>query len=332
MILKNYEISKIDIEKHKNFLFYGNNNGLIDQVVKEKFSKNFEGKIFNYEEADILNHKENFFNQILNSSFFENKKLIVITRVTNKLIEIINDILEKNIEDVTIILKAGQLEKKSKLRKLFEDSKKTICIAFYPDTEATLSKLTQEFFQKEKINISQQNINIIINKCNNDRAYLLNELKKISLLTLDKKNLSMSQIMKVVNLTENHSINELVNTCLLKNKKKTINILNENNFGTEDTILILRTFLNKLKKFLKLANIYEENKNLETTIKNARPPIFWKEKDIVKQQLINWTPHKIQNLIFELNNVEVQVKKYNSNSINIVSDFILNSFTEKTNN
>ena len=332
MILKNYEIRKIDIEKHKNFLFYGNNNGLIDQVVEEKFSKNFEGKIFNYEEADILNNKENFFNQILNSSFFENKKLIVITRVTNKLIEIINDILEKNIEDVTIILKAGQLEKKSKLRKLFEDSKETICIAFYPDTEATLSKLTQEFFQKEKINISQQNINIIINKCNNDRAYLLNELKKISLLTLDKKNLSMSQIMKVVNLTENHSINELVNTCLLKNKKKTINILNENNFGTEDAILILRTFLNKLKKFLKLANIYEENKNLETTIKSARPPIFWKEKDIVKQQLINWTPHKIQNLIFELNNVEVQVKKYNSNSINIVSDFILNSFTEKTNN
>jgi DNA polymerase-3 subunit delta len=215
---------------------------------------------------------------------------------------------------------------------LFEDSKETICIAFYPDTEVTLSKLTHEFFQKEKINISQQNINIIINKCNNDRAYLLNELKKISLLTLDKKNLSMSQIMKVVNLTENHSVNELVNTCLLKNKKKTINILNENNFGTEDSILILRTFLNKLKKFLKLANIYQENKNLEITIKNARPPIFWKEKEIVKQQLINWTPHKIQNLIFELNNVELQVKKFNSNSINIVSDFILNSFTEKTNN
>ena len=142
----------------------------------------------------------------------------------------------------------------------------------------------------------------------------------------------MSQIMKVVNLTENHSVNELVNTCLLKNKKKTINILNENNFGTEDSILILRTFLNKLKKFLKLANIYQENKNLEITIKNARPPIFWKEKEIVKQQLINWTPHKIQNLIFELNNVELQVKKFNSNSINIVSDFILNSFTERTNN
>ena len=332
MILKNFEINKIDIKKQKNFLFYGNNSGLIDQVIKDKFSKNFEGKIYNYEEADILNHKESFFNKVLNSSFFDNNKLIIITRVTNKLVEIISDILEKKIDDVTFILKTGQLEKKSKLRKLFEDSKETICIAFYPDTEVTLSKLTHEFFQKEKINISQQNINIIINKCNNDRAYLLNELKKISLLTLDKKNLSMSQIMKVVNLTENHSINELVNTCLLKNKKKTINILNENNFGTEDSILILRTFLNKLKKFLKLANIYQENKNLEITIKNARPPIFWKEKEIVKQQLINWTPHKIQNLIFELNNVEVQVKKYNSNSINIVSDFILNSFTEKTNN
>ena len=161
MILKNFEINKINIKKQKNFLFYGNNSGLIDQVIKDKFSKNFEGKIYNYEEADILNHKESFFNKVLNSSFFDNNKLIIITRVTNKLVEIISDILEKKIDDVTFILKTGQLEKKSKLRKLFEDSKETICIAFYPDTEVTLSKLTHEFFQKEKINISQQNINII---------------------------------------------------------------------------------------------------------------------------------------------------------------------------
>ena len=189
-----------------------------------------------------------------------------------------------------------------------------------------------EFFKKNNITISQQNINFIIAKCNNDRKYLLNELKKIELLALNKKNLSIDDIMKIVNLTENHSINELINCCLLMNKKKMISILNENNFNVEDTILILRTFLSKLKKILKLANVYKTNQNLDETIKTARPPIFWKEKDDVKKQLISWTPDKIESLIYELNKIELQVKTYSKNSINIMMDFILSRFSKNTNN
>ena len=267
----------------------------------------------------------------MNTSFFENEKIIIISRVSEKVLDVFEEILSKNIKDVIFILKANQLEKKSKLRKFYEGDKRTICIAFYPDTEITLRKIVIDFFNKKKIAISQENINLIINKCNS-RDHLYNELNKVELLSLSEKKLSAEQIIKIIHLNENHSIYELIDYCLLKNKKKTINILNENSFGTEDTIIIIRTFLNKLKKILKLANEYEVTQDIDLTISNAKPPIFWKEKNNVKKQLNYWSTTKIKNLIFELNQIEIEIKKYSSNSVNILTDFIISKSGEEANN
>ena len=332
MILKNFELNKINLNNQKYFLLYGDNNGQIDETINNIFTKNYKENVYNYDENDVLNNKENFFAQVLNSSFFEVQKIIIISRVTDKLFEIFKEILEKNVDDIIFILKTNQLEKKSKLRKFYEENEKTICIAFYPDTEITLIKIATEFLNKKKVVISRESLNFIISKCNNSREVLLNELKKIELLAFNNKNISINEIMQIVYLNENHSVYELIDYCLLKNKKKTINILNENIFGSDDVVLILRTFLSKLKKILKLAKEFQINKNIDLTIKNARPPIFWKEKDTVKKQLSNWSTTNIKNLIFELNQIELKVKKYNTNSLNILVDFIINKCSEQTNN
>ena len=129
--------------------------------------------------------------------------------------------------------------------------------------------------------------------------------------------------MKLINLSENHGISELIDNCLAKNQKKTLNILNENIFTSEDCILIIRTFLNKSKRILKLCNEFENSKNIETTISSAKPPIFWKDKEIVKQQIYKWKPEKIKKLIYELFEIELIVKKNLNNSVNLVTDFIL---------
>tara|TARA_Y100001958_G_C21167897_1_gene500275 strand:+ start:127 stop:1125 length:999 start_codon:yes stop_codon:yes gene_type:complete len=332
MILKNFEINKIDLDKQKNFLFYGNNNALIQETVNNVFGKKFVGNTYNYDENEILNNKENFFNQVLNGSLFDNQKLIIISRVTDKILEVSKEISIKKIDDTVFVLKTNLLDKKSKLRKFYEENEKTICIAFFPDTEITLKKITSDFFKKIKISISQENINFIISRCNNNREYLNNELRKIELFSINRKNLSIEEIMKIIHLNENHSIYELINFCLLKNEKKTLNILNENNFAAEDTIIILRTFLARLKNILKLANDYEKNNNIELTIKNAKPPIFWKEKENVKRQLNYWTTFKIKNLINELIQIEHKVKKYSANGKNILLDFLITLSTKKSNN
>ena len=290
MIIKSYEIKKIDIDKNKFILFYGKNEGLKNESTNNLL-KNKE-TITKYEEKEILENTNIFLENIFSKSLFENEKIIIIKRATDKILKIIEEIEEKNIGDVKIILNADILEKKSKLRSFFEKNKEHVCIAFYPDTDQVLSKLTYNFFNQKKISLSPANINLIVNKCNGDRETLFNELNKIEYFSKSGRKITEESIIKLTNLIENHSISDLVDNCLAKNKKKIINILNENNFGNEDCIMITRSFLLKSKKILKLSSEFKSNKNIDLTISSAKPPIFWKDKEITKQQIYKWTPEK----------------------------------------
>ena len=125
---------------------------------------------------------------------------------------------------------------------------------------------------------------------------------------------------------------ELVNNCLVKNKKKILHILNENQFSNEDCIIITRTFLNKSKRILILSKEYEISKNIDQTISSAKPPIFWKDKEITEQQIYKWPPKDLKKLIYGLNNLELLVKTNVNNSINLVIDFLLDQSSTKLNN
>ena len=330
MIKKFFEINKINIENTKKILLYGKNEGLKNQVIEKFISK--KENVYNYEEKEILTNKDYFIENILSKSLFEKEKIIIIKRATEKIYNLINEINEKDIEGITIIINSESLDKKSKLRTFFEKSKKNACIAFYPDNDQTLSKLSSSFLKDKKISISASDINIIVNKCNGDRENLKNELNKIYYFSKNRKKVSTEDILKLTNLIENHSISELIDNCLAKNKKKTISILNENNFNSEDCVLITRTFLNKSKRILKLTQEYNTNKNIDIVISSAKPPIFWKDKEITKQQIYKWSPNDVKNLIFKLNDLELQAKKNIHNAINLVTDFILDQCSIRVNN
>ena len=324
MIIKSYELKKLNLDKNKYILFYGANEGAKIEEINRLKLLNKDKTFINYDEKEILENSENIYNNIFSKSLFENKKIIIINRTTDKLLKIIEDVLEKNFEDIYLIFISENLEKKSKLRSLFEKKKELTCTAFYPDTSDALSRVAHDFFRERKILISQADINLIVDKCNGDRGILKNELSKIEFFSKNKTKISTKNILKLVNLVENHSISELIDNCLAKNQKKTINILNDNNFSSEDCIIITRTFINKSKRIMKLSKDYQSNGNLDKTITNAKPPIFWKDKEIVKQQINKWSPNQISELIYSLNEIELQIKKNYNNPINIISDFILN--------
>ena len=84
---------------------------------------------------------------------------------------------------------------------------------------------------------------MLVERCRGDRLNLYNELEKIENFLKYKKQINLEEILKLTNLSENYDLSELVDYSLIKNQKKTLNILNENNFANEDSILILRTFL-----------------------------------------------------------------------------------------
>lgn len=330
MIKKVSEINKLNFNDFKLYLFYGNNEGHKNDEIKKIIEKNFNKTILKYDEKQIIDNKENFINSISNDSLFEKNKIIIIDRTTDKIVEILKIILNKNFDNLMIILKSVALDKKSKLRSMFERDKNLIIIPFYPDTSIILSSITRDFLKKKNLNISQSDINLIVDRCNGDRIFLNNELNKLETYLTFNKKIESKNLLKLINLSENYSIFDLIDSLLIGNTKRIIHILNENNFNNEDCIIIIKTYLLKVKKILKLADNFAKNKNLEMTILEAKPPIFWKEKDTVKRQLQKWKPDMLKKLISNINEVELNLKKNSQSSLNILKNFMFEQIFYKT--
>jgi len=323
MIIKFFEVDKIKSKNYKSILLYGINQGLKDELIKSSILKDFSGEILKYDEAEVLEKSEIILESLLNGSLFNEQKLILISRCSNKIYSFIEKFFEKDISQVLIVLNSENLDKKSKLRTLYEKSKDLICVPFYEDNQQNLSIFANKYLQSKNIKLSREIVNLIIERSQGDRGNLQNELQKVENLSLSKKNISNEDIINITNLAENYTVFELVDNYLAKNQKKVSKIINENNFVNDDSIIILRTLLSRSKRLLKLKNMQNVNKSIDDAIAAFRPPIFWKEKDIVKQQMSNWSEEKVKEKIFEISNLEILIKRSTS-SINLVSDLISN--------
>ena len=324
MIVKHFELNKIKNTNIKIHLIYGNNEGIKQDIISNSYLKNFNGDILNYDEYEILNKKDDFISGLLKKSLFEKKKIIIVSRVTEKIVELITNILDRNIDDIKIILKTSNLEKKSKLRGIFEKEKDLICTPVYEDDNKSLIFVIQNFLRENKMNLSQEIKNILIERSKGDRINLKNELSKLKNLSLSKNKIETNDVLKLTNLSENYSVFELSDNYLAKNSRKVSNILNENNYSSEDCLLIIRTILNKSKRLLKIRNEVDNNINIDQVISSFKPPIFWKEKDILKKQAQSWSTDEVKEMIYKVNDLEASVKKNAANSMLFVSDFVSN--------
>tara|TARA_B100002051_G_scaffold99552_1_gene94947 strand:+ start:1486 stop:2463 length:978 start_codon:yes stop_codon:yes gene_type:complete len=324
MIVKSYELDKIKSKNNNLVLIYGSNQGYKNQVIKEEFEDQFKGEILKVDENEILSKYDESISNLMNKSLFDDDKLIIISRASNKIYNFINEVIERKIERIKIIINSDNLEKKSKLRNLFEKEKDLICIPFYEDNEKSLGIIAQNFFRKKNIKVSQEIINLLIGRSRGDRGNLINELNKIDNLSITKKNIDIDDIFKLTNLSENYSVFELAENYLAKNKKQVSKILNENNFANDECILIIRTILNRSKRLLRLKESQNQTNNIDLTISSFKPPIFWKEKDVVKKQIQSWSEDEVKKMIYKISDLEILVKKNSSNSLNFVSDFVSN--------
>tara|TARA_B100001057_G_scaffold348072_1_gene349406 strand:- start:572 stop:1564 length:993 start_codon:yes stop_codon:yes gene_type:complete len=322
MISKFYEIAK-----YKNqinyYLFYGENEGQKFDTIESNFNNFTKENTYKYYEKEVLADTQIFFENLYSKSFFEKEKLIIILDVTDKTLSLIEEIIESKIDDIVIILIAKKLDKKSKIRIFFEKEKNVVIIPNYEDTPQTLIMIAQKILNANQVNLSQEHLNFIIERSQGDRINLKNELKKIVNFCKNKKKIEFDDILKLTNLSENFGVSELVDNCLIKNKKKTLNILNENIPSIEDNILILKTFLYKLKRLRKLRLNLNENNDIEKTINFFKPPIFWKDKEIVKKQIKIWKINDIEEFIINLSDTESLIKKNPQISNQIMSDMIL---------
>jgi len=321
MIVKNFELKKKLSQNIDYFLLYGPNTGLINETIEKDLKPVFSKNIFRYDQLDITENEESFKETLFNKSLFERDKLIIISQASDRILSLIEDLIEKKTEHIKIILRSNILDTKSKLRKFFEKSNKTIIIPFYDDNEKTILILAFEFFKKKKIKISNEIIYFLVQKANYSRIALYLELEKISNYALTNQTLNLDKIKKIINLSEDYNISEIVNQCLLKNKRITISMLNESDLLNEKGIIFVRTFLSSLKRLKNLKVNLKKEENIEKVLSAYKPTIFWKEKEIIKKQLYKWSFIEIKFLIKEINELELKLKKNTQ-----ISNYILNNF------
>jgi len=315
MIIKSFEINKkVKILLNINiYLIYGENTGLKkdirEAIINTKSEKNEKIETLTFYENDIINDEKNFYNAIYSGSLFSSKKIITINNGTDKLTKHIEYLLNKNPENIILIVFADILQKKSKLRNLFEINKNTICTPCYLDSERDLQYIIINELKKNNIPLSREAINLIIEKSNNDRSYLRNEIEKIKSYSLNKTKIELEDIKHLINFSGEHKSEVLINECLCGNVLQYKKILSEFYTNTMNQIYLLRILSNKIQRLLNIKKMEEKYQNLDGLLGAVKPPIFWKDKEIVKKQLKIWNIDRLKKIVLEINNTELLCKK-----------------------
>ncbi len=307
MIHKSYLVeNNIDALQNKLVLIYGENIGLINDLKARIIEKHKRNKILRFNQEDVLHNRDIIYNEINNNSLFEDKKIIFIDNVNDKILILIEDIFEK-LNDEFIYLFSNLLEKKSKLRNFFEKKKELDVVPCYSDNEITLEKII-----RNKLNgysgLTKTFINIIIQNCSHDRNKINNEINKIKTYFYNKP-INIEDVIKLINLEENEDFSEIRDTSISGKKTETNNLLGSTDIQPDKTFYYL-SLMNL--RFIKLMTVLQTTENLEKSINSLKPPIFWKDKPIFINQARLWNIKKL-NLALK-NSYEVEIKlKTNSN-------------------
>ena len=337
MIIKSYEIkkNKSNLLKFNFFLMYGENLGLkkdIKEIIKNVIQNNTsDTEIISLYQDEILENKQNFYDLIYSGSLFGNKKVITIHKATDKMFNEISDIYNKYPESIYLILFSDILEKKSKLRIFFEKEEKTICTPCYLDNEKDLEIIAITELKNNNIKLPREAINLLIEKSNSDRDNLKNEMKKIISYSLNKKNLDIYEIKSLINFSGNYKSESFINECLSGNLKQYKKIISEIYIGAINHVLLLRILSNKINRLLKIKEQNNLSNNLDSLINTCKPPIFWKEKPIVKQQLNIWNLSDLKKILSEINDTEIMCKK-NPQISNAIFFNLFSEICKKANN
>ena len=337
MILKSYELQKnsSNFSKYNLFLLYGENDGLKKDIKEsieiEKKQQDTNIELLSLYENDIIDGEENFYNSIYSGSLFSNKKIIIINNGTDKILKQVKDIVDKYPENVFLIIFADTLEKKSKLRNFFETNIKTLCIPCYLDSNKDLEIIVRTELKKSNIILQREVINLLIERSNGDRNNLKNEIEKVKFFALNKKNLEIDEIKSITNFSGEYKADNLINECLCGNIPQYKKMLSELYINTLNQMFLLRILNNKIQRLLSMKELESDYNNLDSLLSASKPPVFWKEKPMVKKQLTIWNLNDLKITMREINNIEILCKK-NPQISKIISFDFFTRLCKKANN
>ena len=308
MIYKSYLVEKdFKLLKSNLILFYGENIGLIQEFKKKIIKIHEQDEIIKFTQEEILNNSEHILNEINNTSLFHDNKIFLIDNISDKIINLI-ELIFKRIKNNKIYLFSNLLEKKSKLRIFCEKDKKIDVVPCYEDNETSVKKLIINNL-KMKVNVTPQIVALITNACGKDRVKLINEIDKINTYFSDDNKLNERDLIKLLNLEENNDFNLIRDSAISGDKTKTSTLLNVTFIELEQIVFYL-SILNQ--RILKLKEIIRNKQDIDKTINELKPPIFWKDKPTVALQAKKWDEERLNKALQVTYSFELKIKSNSS--------------------
>ena len=308
MNYKSYIVEQnINILKNNILLFYGENHGLKNDFKKKLKLNNSNAVVVRFTQEEILKNQNYFIENLLNMSLFNEKKIYLVEQVNDKILGLLKNLNDK-LDNQKIYLFGEILDKKSKLRSEFERSKKLDIVACYNDNEINIKKIILERLRGYE-GLSTENVNLIIENSNLDRAKLNNELDKIETFFVNKK-IRNPELTNLLNINENDNFNVLKNAVLSGNNKNANRLLSDTVIEDDKTFFYLNSINQRLFTLNELFST--KHKSVDQVLSSLKPPIFWKDKPHVIEQARKWNKNKIQKILRKTFDLEI---KFKSNSI-----------------
>jgi len=307
MIFKSYIIEQNieNIKKFNVFLFYGENQGLkkdFKEQIKSYYNNN---EILNLFQEEILKNSSLLVNEIKNKSLFNDEKIIFINEANDKIVSIVDDLFNI-IKDEKIFIFADNLEKRSKLRNIFEKSKDCGVVPCYQDNEITIRKIVSSELTNFK-GLTPEIINTIIQNTGLNRDKIHNEIEKIK-SCFKEKIIDTQKLEQLLNIKVNENFNALKDEALKGNQKNTNRLLADTIFEFENSVFYLNLINQRVNKLFEIEDLKKDNSNLEMIIANLKPPIFWKDKPIIIEQAKKWNKDKLKLAQKKTFDTEIKIK------------------------
>ena len=309
MILKSYIIEKniSELTKYRSALLYGENDGIKDDVKAKLKLLHKDSEIINIFQDEIIKDKNCLFDNAFNSSLFNEKKIIFIQEASDKILKEISEVLEKDNNDTKIYIFSSLLDKKSKLRSLFDKEKNLASLPCYQDTDKTLILYVYEKLKDFK-GINQEIVNLIISHSNHERKIIKNEIDKIKSCFIDKT-VKKEELVELLNIKINDDFNKLRDYALLGDIKNFDKLMKVTEFLQDESFLNLNIISFRISKLIEIQRKNIGINDIEKTVETMTPKIFWKEKPIIIQQLRKWTMKNLLSISNDLANTEILMKK-----------------------
>ena len=324
MIIKSYitEQNPNTLNDYRAFLFYGENDGIKNDFKLKLKKMNQNSEVINFFEDEIIRNENILYKNVVNESLFNEKKIILIHSATDKILNEISESLSKDNQNIKIYIFSNNLEKRSKLRSLFEKEKKLAACPCYQDNDRTLINYISTELRGFK-GLTGELINLIIENSNSDRKIIQNEIVKIKIF-FDEKVMDKNNLLEILNIKNNTSFEEIRDNALTGKKDKLNKLLSEAELLNEECFLYLNILNFRILKLIDIQKNFKTFENHEKNIENFRPPIFWKDKPIYIQQLKMWNLDKLNKAAYKISEAEILMKK-NSQIRNdvIIKDLVI---------